>query len=84
MKLIENYAVALKMMTRSPNGAGSYEIPQTIKDGIKNIFGKDLSPDEVAIQIVEEVKDQGDLALKKYSAMIDQVELHSLVVDQKK
>ena len=83
MKLIENYAVALKMMTRSPNGAGSYEIPQTIKDGIKNIFGKDLSPDEVAIQIVEEVKDQGDLALKKYSAMIDQVELHSLVVDQK-
>ena len=40
MKLIDNYSVALKMMTRSPNGEGNHEIPQSIKEGIKKIFGK--------------------------------------------
>lgn len=83
MKLIDNYSVALEMMTRSPNGSGSHEIPQSIRDGIKKIFGQYLSPDEVAVQIVAEVKDHGDLALKKYTSLIDQVELDSVVVDQK-
>jgi len=83
MKLIDNYSVALKMMTRSPNGEGNHEIPQSIKEGIKKIFGKYLSPQEVAIEITEAVRKQGDSAIKKYTSMIDQVELDSLVVDEK-
>tara|TARA_B100001123_G_scaffold82155_1_gene93669 strand:+ start:27077 stop:28411 length:1335 start_codon:yes stop_codon:yes gene_type:complete len=83
MKLIDDYSVALKMMTRSPNGEGNHEIPQSIKEGIKKIFGKYLSPQEVAIEITEAVRKQGDLAIKKYTSMIDQVELNSLVVDEK-
>ena len=83
MKLIDNYSVALKMMTRSPNGAGSHEIPQSIKEGIKKIFGEYLSPEEVAIQVTEAVRKQGDSAIKKYTSMIDQVELDSVIVDEK-
>ena len=83
MKLIDNYSVALKMMTRSPNGEGNHEIPQSIKEGIKKIFGKYLSPQEVAIEITEAVRKQGDSAIKKYTSMLDQVELDSLVVDEK-
>ena len=83
MKLIDNYSVALKMMTRSPNGEGNHEIPQSIKEGIKKIFGKYLSPQEVAIEITEAVRKQGDSAIKKYTSMIDQVELDSVIVDEK-
>ena len=38
---------------------------------------------EVAIEITEAVRKQGDSAIKKYTSMIDQVELDSLVVDEK-
>ena len=83
MKLIDDYSIALQMMARSPSGASIHGIPQSIQDGIKSIFGKHLSPQEVASQITEEVRNHGDPAIKKYTSMIDQVELNSVVVDEK-
>ena len=83
MKLIEDYSRAVEMMTRSPNGSDNYDIPQSIQDGIKKIFGKHLSPQEVAFQVLEEVRQYGDAAIKKYTTMIDQVNLDSIIVSQK-
>ena len=46
-------------------GIDSIEVPESIKEGIRRIFGSNKSPIDVVAQILEEVKFRGDSAVRE-------------------
>ena len=51
------------------------EIPLQIKNSIKEIFGRDLTPEQVVKIIVNDVRERKDLALIDWTCKIDKVSL---------
>ena len=52
-------------------GIDSIEVPESIKEGIREIFGSNKSPNEVVAHILEEVKLRGDSAVREFCLRID-------------
>ena len=57
------------------------DLPPSVQASVRNIFGADLTPDEVAAHILDDVRRRGDNALREYARRIDGVEVHQLVVE---
>ena len=57
------------------------DLPPSVQASVRNIFGADLTPDEVAAHILDDVRRRGDNALHEYARRIDGVEVHQLVVE---
>ena len=47
------------------------EAPPALLDGIERIFGERLTPDEVVVRILADVRARGDHAVMDYSRRID-------------
>jgi histidinol dehydrogenase len=60
---------------------GSGELPRPMRDRLRSIFGRDLSPEEAVQQILADVREQGDGALRDYTKRIDGQQLDRLEVD---
>ncbi len=60
------------------------ELPERLKKGIKELFGRDLTAQEVVLEIIADVRNQGDPALIKWTRLLDKVELSSLEISPKK
>jgi len=58
------------------------ELPSSLRDSIRRMFGADLTPDQVAARIMADVRRRGDEAVRDYTYRIDGVELSQLTVDQ--
>ena len=56
---------------------------KNIEDSILKIFGSRLTPDQVVNEILSEVSKTGDDALRKYTKMIDGVDLKDIALDYK-
>lgn len=56
------------------------DIPPSMKQGLKEIFGTELSPQQAVERIICEVRSQGDSALLDYTRRIDGVRLTALEV----
>ncbi|HEV2127727.1 MAG TPA: histidinol dehydrogenase [Thermomicrobiales bacterium] len=70
IRRIENFDEALAELTRR----GSFLDPQLsdrIREGIRQVFGEDLSAREVVERIVTDVRSQGDAALRRYTEAFD-------------
>ncbi len=79
MKIIQGQEAAkATLLKRLP--LGFMEAPPYLKQQIKNIFGRELSPDEVVEQIIQKIRSEGDKALFEYSERIDKVKLERLEV----
>ncbi len=52
------------------------------KAKIKNVFGEELTPDQLVERIITDVRDKGDEALFDYTEKLDGVKLNSLEVSQ--
>ncbi len=57
-----------------------YELPDRLKDAIKSIFGKDLDARGVVLQIIDDVINDGDKALKDLTNRIDGVQMSNFKV----
>jgi len=60
----------------------SFTTPPRLETQIKQIFGEELSVQEVVDRIIGEVRDKGDKALFDYTEKLDGVRLDSLEVDR--
>ncbi len=52
-------------------GLGLDDVPQSLLDGIEDMFGESLTPAQVVERIVRQVRSEGDAALRHYTAMLD-------------
>ena len=80
MKIIEGLAAAKSALSRQVI-AEAYPISAALKRRLKEMFGTE-DPEQAVRQIVGEVRNRGDAALRDYTRHIDGIELASLEVDK--
>ncbi len=56
------------------------DLTDSVKAGIRAIFGEDLGPEEVVRRIIADVRAGGDAALKRWSERIDRVSVEELAM----
>jgi len=81
MKIIEGFASAKSALSRQVI-AEAYPISAALKRRLKEMFGTE-DPEQAVRQIVGEVRQRGDAALRDYTRQIDGIALASLEVDKK-
>lgn len=57
-----------------------WPIPQGVREGIRRVFGEDLTPEEAVRRIVRDVRARGDAAIREWTQRIDGVRLDALEV----
>jgi histidinol dehydrogenase len=81
MKRVKGFNKARQLLTRE-NFWEHFTTPPGLTAQIKQVFGKELSVQEVVDRIIGEVRDKGDKALFDYTEKLDGVRLDSLEVDR--
>jgi len=81
MRKVEGFNKARKLLTRK-NFWESFTTSPGLAAQIKQVFGEELSPQEMVDRIIGEVRDKGDKALFDYTKKLDGVRLDSLEVDR--
>ena len=71
MKIVRGMEEGRKALAREPLSETQNGSPE-ILEGIRRIFGEDLTPSEAVSRIISAVSTRGDDAVKEYSALIDQ------------
>jgi histidinol dehydrogenase len=57
-------------------------LPDAMKQSLRRIFGRDLTPAEAVAEILADVRDRGDAALRDWTQRIDGVNLDRLRIDR--
>src|SRR5437764_14970315 len=57
------------------------ELSPRMREGVRRVFGADLSAEQVVARILTDVRERGDEALRHYTRAIDGVELDLFGVD---
>lgn len=60
---------------------GSAELPSAVQERIRAVFGRDLTAQAAVDQILRDVRERGDAAVRDYTARIDGREIEALEVD---
>lgn len=63
------------------NTALEQPVPPVVREGLRRIFGEDLSPEEAVRRILDDVRSRGDAALFEWTERIDFVRPERLAVD---
>ncbi|MBN1366787.1 MAG: histidinol dehydrogenase [Dehalococcoidales bacterium] len=82
MEIIKGMAAARKRLTRQTQTAYG-EVSPAVKNRLKEIFKREISPEQAVAQILEDVRTRGDVALVEYTLIIDKVKLISLEVSKR-
>ncbi|MCJ7791341.1 MAG: histidinol dehydrogenase [Dehalococcoidia bacterium] len=82
MKKVKGFNKARQLLTRE-NFWEHFTTPPGLAAQIKQVFGEELSVQEVVDRIIGEVRDKGDKALFDYTEKLDGVRLDSLEVDKR-
>jgi len=80
MKRVKGFDKARELLTRE-NYWESFTTPPGLMAQIKQVFGQELSVQEVVSRIIGDVREKGDEVLFDYTAKLDGVRLDSLEVD---
>ncbi|UCC61585.1 MAG: histidinol dehydrogenase, partial [Anaerolineae bacterium] len=56
------------------------EVPESVRRGIRRVFGQDLTPGEAVARILADVRRRGDEALRDWTARLDGVTLEGIEV----
>ena len=83
MKVIYGLKEGLEILSRDLFFADQMS-NSSIEESILKIFGRRLTPNQVVSEILSEVSKTGDEALKKYTKLIDGVDLQDIVIDKKR
>jgi histidinol dehydrogenase len=82
MEVIKGITAARKRLTRQiQTGYGT--VSPAVHNRLKEIFQKDISPEQAVAQILEDIRTKGDTALLEYTFKIDKVNLKSLEVSKR-
>jgi histidinol dehydrogenase len=81
VKRVKGFNKARQLLTRE-NFWESFTAPPGLRARIKQVFGEELSVQEVVDRIIGEVRDKGDKALLDYTKKLDGVRLDSLEVNR--
>ena len=57
-------------------------LPDSLKQSLHRIFGRDLTAAEAVTEILADVHDRGDAALRDWTQRIDGVNLDRLMIDR--
>src|SRR5687767_11944695 len=60
--------------------AASLELSPAMHESIRAMFGADLTAPEVVQRIVDAVRSEGDAAVRRYTELLDRVQLDDLLV----
>jgi histidinol dehydrogenase len=82
VRRVKGFNRAKKLLARE-NFWESFTAPPRLRTQIKQVFGEELSVQEVVDRIIGEVRDKGDKALFNYSKKLDGVRLDSLEIDRR-
>jgi len=80
VKRVKGFDKARKLLTRG-NYWESFTTPPGLTAQIKQVFGEELSVQEVVDRVIGDVRGKGDKALLDYTEKLDGVRLDSLEVD---
>ncbi len=50
-----------------------WPVPERVREGIREVFGEDLSPEEAVRRILRDVRERGDAALREWTQRADRV-----------
>ncbi len=64
----------------SNRNMGQTELSPRMRDGVRSVFGEDLTAEQVVDRILADVRASGDAALRHYTSAIDQVDLEDIRV----
>lgn len=81
VRVIREVEEARAALTRR-RGFEETDLPDRVREGIRRVFGADLTADQVVDRILRDVRDEGDAAVLRYTRDIDRAELESLEVPQ--
>ena len=81
MKRVKGFNKAKRLLAREDFWE-SLTAPPRIRAQIRQVFGEELSVQEVVDRIIGEVRRKGDKALRNYTEKLDGVRLDSLEVDE--
>jgi histidinol dehydrogenase len=81
VRRVKGFNRAKKLLARE-NFWESFTAPPRLRTQIKQVFGEELSVQEVVDRIIGEVRDKGDKALFDYTKKLDGVQLDSLEVNR--
>ena len=79
MKVVRGMDEGRKALSRTSEG---HSTPPELLEGIKRIFGEDLTPEGAVSRIVSDVALRGDDAVREYTRRIDGVELEYMELDR--
>jgi histidinol dehydrogenase len=69
-RLIADVAAARRLLTRR-QGFSETELSPRMREGIRRVFGRELSADEVVARILTDVREEGDAAVVRYTIAFD-------------
>ncbi len=80
MRVVRGIDEGRKALSRA---SGDHSAPtEVLVEGIKRIFGEELTPEGAVSRIVSDVASRGDDAVRDYTRRIDGVELESMELDR--
>ena len=79
MKVVRGMDEGRKALTRASEDNAT---PQELLDGIRRIFGEELTPEAAVSRIVSDVAQRGDDAVRDYTKRIDGVDLEEMELDR--
>jgi histidinol dehydrogenase len=68
------------LVGRGQLAADADALPSSVRDGIRETFGEDLSPEQVVQRVIQDVRRRGDAALRHFTSAFDNVEVGDLQV----
>lgn len=64
----------------SSRNMGQVELSPRMREGVRSVFGEDLTAEQVVDRILADVRESGDRALRHYTSAIDRVDLEEIQV----
>lgn len=80
LRIYDDWEQARRTVLRRRRVSALEEVPAPLRASIEHIFGKELTPEQAVAQILADVRQRGDDALREWTARIDHLELDALEV----
>lgn len=83
VRMLRGYAAARSFILARPP-LDEYEASPALRASIERLFGELLTPDQVVERILKDVRSEGDVAVRHYSALIEGAELAEMRVPEER
>lgn len=77
IRILEGNDAAREYIARLRSG-GDSDLPESVTDRLRTVFGRELSPQEAVANIIADIRKDGDIAVRDYTQRIDGAALYSL------